>query len=143
MILKSGTFRYTEHTSEIGIEIKSQTWEGFFLTAAAAVKDLILREMPKTERRAAARKIGLKADDMEQLLVYWLNEVAFWMQNKMFIPQVCRIMVDPGRKTLTGTAHGFTSNRVACRLEVKSATFHGLKIQQTAGLLQATVILDV
>ena len=99
--------------------------------------------LSKAEGVQASKKFHLQAQDMEQLLVMWLNEVAFWIQTRGFVPQTYHIRVNTKRPAARGEARGRRYAKIPIIREVKSATYHGLKIRQHKGSICATVILDV
>lgn len=86
---------------------------------------------------------GFEAEDRESLLVMWLEEAIFRLSARGELLTEARFS-EASAKALRGTARWRPlAKGERPRLEVKAATYHGLKVLRRAGRYSATVILDV
>ncbi len=132
-----------EHTADVGFRVEGDTLEEVFLGAMEGLLGVIFQTPPKGGRR---RRLLLEAEDLESLLVRWLNELIYLVQTKGFVPGKARLKVEKTEEgwrlkaSLQGEdfkeAFGFQG-------EVKSATYHGLQVREEGGRWRAQVILDV
>lgn len=122
------------------MEVSGKNWNDFLKNAGRGLVEC-LAPRPQGERKPKKIKIKLAAPDPESLLIAWLNEIAYLLQTKNFLPTKWNIKygADGGWAEITGR----TYKRLALGREVKSATFHNLKIRQTKSKIGTTVILDV
>ncbi|WP_234554540.1 archease [Thermus caliditerrae] len=133
-----------DHTADVGFALEAESLEGLFQAALQGLLSAMFQSPPKGGRRR--RRMALEAEDLETLLVRYLNELIYLIQTKGFVPGKARVRVVPTgngfrlEATLVGEpfqeAFGFQG-------EVKSATFHGLQVREEGGRWQAQVILDV
>ena len=93
-------------------------------------------------------EILLSAPDRETLLVRWLNEVVYRIQDAGFVPVRAEIRIhETGgagqslRASLTGAP--LLLEEYGWQGEIKSATFHGLEVSNDGEGWHARVILDV
>jgi len=141
-----GTARWLEHDADIRLELRAPSLEGLFLIAAEAlVRVMIEDEEPGIEPAPPerSRSIRLEGEDRESLLVAWLNEIIFLVDEGTLLPRSIRkIRIDD--RSVTAEAVG-TAPGEGCRLvrEIKAATYHGLRIRNTDGCWSGKVLFDV
>jgi SHS2 domain-containing protein len=135
-----------DHTADVGFELRTSTLEGLFDEARRALL-MVVFELPPEEGRDG-REILLSAPDRETLLVRWLNEIAYLIQDGGFVPVGAEIRI---QKT-GGVGYALEARLTGAPLlleqygwqgEIKSATFHGLDISNDDEGWHARVILDV
>ncbi len=135
-----------DHTADVGFELRTSTLEGLFDEARRALL-MVVFELPPEEGRDG-REILLSAPDRETLLVRWLNEIAYLIQDAGFVPVGAEIRI---QKT-GGVGYALEARLTGAPLlleqyrwqgEIKSATFHGLDISNDYEGWHARVILDV
>jgi SHS2 domain-containing protein len=92
--------------------------------------------------------VSLAAPDRETLLVRWLNELVYLIQDAGFVPAGAEIQLpdagDSGyalEARLTGAP--LLLEEYGWQGEIKSATFHGLEVTKGEDGWHARVILDV
>ena len=100
---------------------------------------LLLRGVP-AEPAEPPRTLEVDSADREALLVDWLNEILFVAETELWVPVEFEILESTPtrlRAAVRGVpvedSPGF----------VKAATFHGLRVEEEDGGLQAEVIFDV
>ena len=141
------TFRFFDHTADLGIELEAPTRDGLFAEAAAAFC-AALTEPSRVEARDT-RALELAEADEGLLLVAFLNELLFWFEQGW----ICR--------SATAALHSDDRSLSALRLEarisgepydperhpvkvlLKAATYHGLEIDRAPGGYRARVVIDL
>lgn len=133
-------FRLVPHTADIGIEISGATWEELYLNAARGLLE-VYGASSVTGESVGRATVVLEAPTPEDLLVDWLNELVFLVSSERWLPTDIRVK-EAGPSVLRAQAEGPRPDSPLAR-EVKSATYHGLKVERKGGLWTATVILDI
>ncbi|MGQ9735913.1 MAG: archease [Thermaceae bacterium] len=133
-----------EHTADVGFKVEAESLEGLFEGAMQGLLQVMFAHPPQGGQRR--KGIRLEAEDLESLLVRFLNELLYLVQTKGFVPGRAKIKIAPTPEgyTLQATLWGEPlSERFGFLGEVKSATYHGLQVAQEGGKWTAQVILDV
>ncbi len=136
--------RPLEHTADVGFELEGESLEALFQAALLGLLEVMFQNPPQGGRRR--RRLRLEAEDLEGLLVRFLNELIYLIQTKGFVPGRARLRINPTPTgyALEGTLFGEPFRpEMGFQGEVKSATFHGLKVAEEGGRWRARVILDV
>lgn len=135
-------YELIEHTADIGIKVKGSDLKMLFENAALAVFDIIAENKSSGAQDKHEIIIKLKADDTEELLVSWLNELLSLSATRELIFSGFKVKkITP--KTLQAAATGEAAENYRLNTEIKAATYHQLKIEQADGGWQAQVIFDV
>jgi len=144
--VQDAMIRMLDHTADVGFELEAPTLEDLFDEARRALLVTMFEEPPEGGEREHV--VRLWASDRETLLVRWINELVFLVQDEGFVPVLADVRIEETgggafslETSLTGApldleGHGW-------RGEVKSATFHGLDVARGGEGWQARVILDV
>jgi SHS2 domain-containing protein len=138
--------RMLDHTADVGFELKAPTLEGLFGEACRALL-MTMFEWPPEEGESED-SLRLYAPDLETLLVRWINELVFFVQDDGFVPVDADLRIQKGEEggfsleaRLTGVQLDLEG--YGWQGEIKSATFHGLEVTKSSGDWRAQVILDV
>ncbi len=139
-------FEILEHTADIGLRAFGDTREVLFENCARGLADILDRQGTSPEagptNSIQTVSVELRANDMEALLVEWMNEVLFMLEPE----DVCLALV---------VVHGVNDARLAadCAFtecphtaegtELKAATYHQLSVRQSQTGWEATVYFDV
>ncbi len=150
-------YELIEHTADVGIRVKGGELKELFKNAALAMFDIIAQQrtentcLPPACRTGRDRqgkhktekiKVRQKADSLEELFINWLNELLSLSATKELIFSDFQInKVDKNTLEALAIGEGITNYRV--NTEIKAATYHELKLEQTKSGWQAEVILDV
>ncbi len=135
-----------DHTADVGFELGAPTLEALFEEARRALL-MVVFERPPQEGRDEG-EVRLSAPDRETLLVRWLNELVYLIQDADFVPAGAEI----GIQETGGAGYALEARLSGTPLllkeygwqgEIKSATFHGLDITNDDEGWHARVILDV
>ncbi len=135
-------FEILEHTADIGFRATGATREEMFEQAALALVSIAV-ELDQVALRAPY-PLAATGEDLESLLVNWLNEVLYYLDAQRILLarfQVTRLE----EQRVLGQAWGEPHDpaRHAVKLVVKGVTYHQLKIGCEPGCHSAEVYLDV
>lgn len=140
---KNPFYEIIDHTADVGIRVKGSSLEELFLCAAEAMYDLIAQ--PKRPIiPSIAYPVAVDADDVEQLMVKWLQELhlAYDMRRLVlthfWIDEISPTSVMGGGKGLK-----FDDARHRAGTQIKAVTYHHLKVEQTDGEWIAEIIFDI
>ena len=139
--------RMLDHTADVGFEVADvPTLEDLFDETREALL-MTLFEWPP-EREEEERSVLLSAPDLETLLVRWINELVFLVQDDGFVPAGADLRIREAGEggfsleaRLTGVSLDIEG--YGWQGEIKSATFHGLDVTSESEGWRAQVILDV
>ncbi|MEW6716183.1 MAG: archease [Chloroflexota bacterium] len=136
MKIKAG-FREIEHTADLAIEVWAPDLPSLFSQAAQAMYTVARVQLAETPR--INRLINLHAQDIESMLVLFLNEL-------IFLGECDEVGFDEMDLRLSG-------EDMECYLsgadikskgrEIKAATYHGLEVRSGADGYRAKVVFDV
>jgi SHS2 domain-containing protein len=135
-----------DHTADVGFGLRAPTLEELFDEARRALL-MVVFERPPEEGRDEG-EIRLSSPDLETLLVRWLNELTYLIQDTGFVPTGAKIEIrgtDGVDLSLEARLAGapLLLEEYGWQGEVKSATFHGLEVADDDEGWHARVILDV
>jgi protein archease len=137
-------YEFLEHTADICARVYADTKEDLFESAACALFSLIIDHTPVSE---TSKKIHLKSETIEDLLVNWLGELISLLFAKNFLPSKYEISIkqDENSCVLDGVVSGqrFNPFEQDIKTEVKAATYHNLHILQKQGQYQVDIVFDV
>lgn len=130
-----------EHTADVGIIARGRSLEELFANAAAGMMQFLID--PQAVRAAGRRRMIVEAEDLEGLLVAWLNELLFLLNADAFVPARFEVVeVTDRRLTADVVGEPVEPVRHRFRRDVKAATYHQLHIGKN-DLWHARVIFDV
>ncbi len=131
-------------TADVGIRIWGNGYEEFFKNAIKGLNLLYFGDYPThtvhTENTSHI-PFAYHGDSCENILVNLLSEIVFLVQyeNKF----VTDIIVYEANETFLKSDFIVASLHMEPELEIKSATYHNLKIEEINGIKSAEVIFDV
>ena len=134
-------FELLEHEADVGVVASGATWEEAFTEGAKAMLSVMAN--PKKVGTAREIKIEVSANDMAALFVEFLNEILFIRDaEEMFLKE---FKITIGDNSLAGTAFGEKINQKKheVQIEVKAATYSGLKTWEKDGKKFVQCVLDV
>ena len=135
-----------DHTADLGFEVGASTLEELFDEARRALLMVVFERPP--QKGDDGRQVRLSAPDHEMLLVRWLNELTYLIQDIGFVPTGAEIELQKTERadlSLEASLAGapLDLEEYGWRGEIKSATFHGLNVAHDDEGWHARVILDV
>ena len=138
-------YTFVDHTADVAADLSGRTIEALFASAAQALTDTITQL--DAVRPLVTESVTLESGTLDDLLVDWLNELLyrFEVQNVLVSDAAVTIAHSAGRWHLGGTIAGepFDPSRHPSRVLVKSATYHGLSVQESAHGWSARIVLDI
>jgi SHS2 domain-containing protein len=139
-----GSFEVFEHTADVGLRIEAKSLEELFVTAARGVFSLVVENREAIEPRQTVR-IEIESEDLVGLFVDWLRELIYRFETEHILLSEFRVELSNDRRRLRAECRGETADwsRHLPDSELKAVTYHGLRVEQTAGGWEAEVILDI
>ncbi len=137
-----GRYRLLEHTADMGMAIEGDDLDDFFLQAALGLMAILVEgEKP---RRKQERMVEVAGEDLEELLVNWMNEILFLLQTQGFFPAVFHIEKAETHRLLARIeGDAFDPLRHRLEREVKAVTYHLLQVEERDGCWRARVFVDL
>ena len=131
-----------DHTADIGIIVSGRDVCEAFGNAAYAMFDM-LTDISKIEEKDGL-DLQVSAGNVEELLVAWLDELLYRYETERLI--CSRFVInDVSDTSLCASVFGekIDPARHEIRTEIKSVTYHQLKVEKTDAGWNAQVIFDV
>jgi SHS2 domain-containing protein len=134
-------FEEVEHTADRALKIFGSDLRELLINAVRGMNSLMVKK-PAASSAAAEKTVAVELEtmDAEELLVEWLNELAFWAEMEMLIFH----RFDLHEVSPTYLKASISGSKVR-QLEkhIKAVTYHNLEIVRTAAGLSAIVVFDV
>lgn len=134
-------YEYIEHTADLGFRVYGETLKELFESAIEAIMDSMV------ERKGTGEKKEMEysevADTYEDLLVALLSEIIFQVEveNKVFVSWNVEIN---GKMINAHLVYEKFDPRIHnIKLEIKSVTYHNLKIRKEKKYYVAEIICDI
>jgi SHS2 domain-containing protein len=126
-----------EHTADWAFRVRGASREQLFAEAAEA---LYAMGDIRTGELEGSKILHLRAGDPEGLLILWLNELLFLLDQERLALREIRI------ERLTDTELQASGRLAAVRAlgeDIKAATYSGLRIAESDGEWSTEIVLDV
>lgn len=135
------SYEYLDHTAEIGVIGRGADLKEAFCNVAMGMFNLIV-DLDKLEEREV-RDVEARADDRENLLVAWLNELLYLFDVDYLLFRRFEITEMSDRR-LRSLAYGEKADpaRHEIKLGIKAATYHLLRVEE-GDPCRIQVILDI
>jgi len=134
-------YELIEHTADVGIRVRAKDLKELFIKTALSMFDIIAE--PKAGVGVSKEiEIKLKTDDLKELFVTWLNELLSLSATRELIFSGFQIKKIT-KNNLDAIAAGQDINNYRMNAEIKAATYHQLKVEETKSGWLAEVIFDV
>jgi len=134
-------FKFTDHTADIGVE----AWGGEEKEALASLAEgmfSLITELDRVEEREA-QEIEVTAQDHEELVVSWLNELIYRFEVDGVLFRRFEVTeLEPGRLKARAYGEKIDRSRHPIKLGIKAATYHRLEIRREDGC-RISVLLDI
>jgi len=140
-------FEFLDHTAEIGVRAWGRDLAEAFAEAARGMFAVMYETDSVGE--TLTRQIEVSAPDPEALLVEWLNSLLYLATVEHAVFGRFEVAIAPPKDgtewRLRATVYGDPVDpaRHSFGLEVKAATYHGLRVRSLDGRAEVEVILDV
>ena len=137
----TGDYEIVDHTADVAIVARGADVGEAFANAGRVLLSIVTD--PDSVAEVEERRIELSADDLEDLLVAWLNELIYLFDVENLL--LSEFDIGPvGDAGLVATARGerVDKTRHRIKLGVKAATHHMLEIDRDSGV-RLQVLLDI
>ena len=134
-------WEHFHHSADIGVRGFGERLEDAFAQAATALT-AIVTEPDRVQPRSPV-KISCRSDDVELLLMEWLNAVIFEMSVRKMLFARFDIEIRNGDLLATAWGEGIDIERHQPAVEPKGATLTELEVLETDRGWQAQCIIDV
>ena len=127
-----------EHTADWALRVRGEDLRALFENAARGMAWLAGGE-PPPGGEPVRKTVHLDAPDYETLLVDWLTELLYWMEDEHTV--LTGIGVERvASLALAAEVRGIPGAKFS--KHIKAATYHGLDIRQSEGGWEATIVFD-
>ncbi len=128
-----------EHTADWALHVWGQDLRALFENAARGMVQLVGGEADPAET-PIRHTIELEAPDPETLLVDWLSELLYLIEDRGIVFEDIAVRSLEGLR-LTAEVAGRPGGRFT--KHIKAATYHNLSIHCEAGRCETTIVFDV
>jgi len=139
-------FEILEHTADIGIMAYGKTKREVFINSAKGMFEIIAGNNNDIANNNFSCKVILKAEDLENLLVAWLNELLYISETKLVILNKFKIK-ELSNFQIKAEVEGIKINPPSVKIEkeIKAVTYHCLEIKkdEERGFWSTRVIFDI
>jgi len=135
-------YEIIEHTADIGIKAYGRDMKELFQNAARGMFN-IAADLEGL-KPSTSIEVKSKAANYEELLISWLDDLLYNFYTKNIIFSEFTInKIEPCHIEARVSGKHVGDNRSRLKSEIKAATFHELKINQTNEGYEVQVIFDV
>ncbi len=135
-------YQLFDHTSDLGVQVRAEDLKSLFKNAALTLTDLMTEI--KTVRNQSDRIIEVEAENIELLLREWLGELLFTFHTSGFLISDVEILNISDRHVKARIfGEQYRKKRHALQREIKSVTYHQLKVIVEEHEATARFILDI
>jgi SHS2 domain-containing protein len=139
-------FKIISHTADVGIDVSATSVKELFIEAARGWKYCIIEDSPT--KADEIKNIKLSAPNPEDLMVLWLNELNFYLTVREWIindvvdgkvnsmDSIWKLDFFIGGEMLDYQRHEIC-------MEIKSVTYHQLRIKRSNNHYQTKIIFDI
>jgi SHS2 domain-containing protein len=127
-----------EHTADWALRVQGEDLESFFRHAASGM--LSLMGISEAETPVHQHALTLKADDLEILLVSFLEEILYYVETgREATDEIVFETID------TCSLNAALTCRPVLDIakEIKAVTYHGLEIHQSGDSYETVIVFDV
>src|SRR5262245_5863614 len=137
-----GFYELFDHSADIGIRVSAPSCTALFAVAGRALMDLI--GPPPASGEFLTRDLQLRAEDLEELMVRWLQELIYEFQYRHnYTERAEKLEVSTGNLQTTLVGRIWDESSYGDYREVKAVTYHHLAVIHEGNLWKANIILDV
>jgi SHS2 domain-containing protein len=137
-----GHYELFDHSADIGIRVSAPSCAALFAVAGRALMDWI--GPPPTSGEFCSRDLHLRAEDLEELMVRWLQELIYEFQHHHnYTERAEKLEVSTGSLQTILVGRIWDESSHGNYREVKAVTYHHLVVIQEGSLWRANIILDV
>ena len=141
----SGSYKFIEHTADIAAEIAGGSLEELFSAGANAwLNSVVDQDDFEADDSFDVELVGTTVDE---LLITFLNELNYLLVTKKWLylsVQSIKIFNDDEGCELSAELNGIKlKNEIQIKHEIKSVTYHQVKIVNNNGIYSTLVVFDI
>lgn len=136
---KNAGFREVDHTADLEIEIWGESLDSLFKQAALGMNKLLEIRWKNDQETLPVRQIAVQAIDEEGLLVSFLSELLYLLEEERLAGKAFAIAVAEDQlqaEVSCGRVESYTR-------DIKAVTYHRLNIRRRKGRLEANLVFDI
>jgi SHS2 domain-containing protein len=135
-------FEILDHTADIGIIVYGENLKALFENAGEAFFHLIT-DLKKVRRRIE-RRIEIRGESLDRLMVDWLSELLYLhdVENLLFKGFKVESVGENGLKAIA-KGEPFQEGVHVIKTEVKAVTYHQIEVRKKNGNWRAQIIFDL
>ena len=134
-------FETFEHDADVGVRGRGATLREAFANAGRALTSVVTD--PAQVRETMSVAVACEASDPESLLYDWLNALVFEMATRSVLFARYEVTLEGGRLRAVAFGEPVEVERHQPAVEVKGATWTGLKVVHQRGSWVAECVVDV
>ena len=135
-------YRLLEHTADMGIEACAESCPKVLEEMAKGLTMMLFGESPVST--SVITKVHLREENRVELMVAWLNEVLYWCEQNNLVPVTSRIdALEEGELWATLSGEPFDQKRHHVERQVKAITYYQACLEETSGVWNAKVYVDL
>ncbi len=135
-------YEVIEHTADIGIRAYGANLKELFDNAAYGMFDIIADL--EGLKPSTSVKVKLEAQNPEELLVAWLDELIYQFYTKSIIFSKFKIShLTDTKIEAEACGKNIGDRKSRLKMEVKAATYHNIKIKKEDKIYQVEIIFDI
>ena len=135
------TFENFAHDADIGVRGRGPTLAAALANAGRALTAVVTE--PASVREVLSVEIACEANDPETLLFDWLNALVYEMATRRVLFARYEVKVDGAKLTARAFGEPVEVARHHPAVEVKGATWTGLRVARKGGSWVAECVVDV
>ena len=135
-------FEILDHTADIGLVVYGKDLKSLFTNAGEGLFYLIT-DLRKVRRRTE-RRIRIRKESLERLMVDWLTELLYLheVENLLFRKFDIESVGENGLGAVV-TGEPFQEGFHEIKIEVKAVTYHQIQVEKANSGWRAQVIFDI
>jgi SHS2 domain-containing protein len=135
-------FEIIDHTADVAIAAYGADAKKAFANAALGMFSL-MTDISKV-KDTASRDVEVTADDRQDLLVSWLNELLFIFEvEKTLFKRFDIITLDETKLKARCYGEKIDPKRHKIKMEIKATTYHMIRIEEKQKLTRVQVLFDI
>ncbi len=135
-------YKEIEHTADAGIRAYGATIDELFENCAYGMHSIMLEnyDVPKSKERSF--DFELESDNLESLLVKWLNELLFYFETESLVFSDFVVKINKKLKA-KASFERYDEKKHGYATLIKAVTYHNLEIKKEKDIYVVEVIFDV
>ena len=133
-------FEEIDHTADLALLVRGQTFSQLLKNASIAM--LTSLEIKDTDGKAEMKKIALREENRETLLVSWLEELLYIIDTEGLTYRSEELNLEIAG-TYELSASFLVRSIEEIKKQIKAVTFHNLLIKESDAGLETIIVFDI